>query len=210
LGTKLLGSNSTASNFLGKEMIGNGMSSVKEGFSKIASSIFPTGGATKSAGGLAKAGNIASIVGTAADMVGSFLPEKTEYNGPKGGITQSMDSVYDSISDELAAIPGWGTLASGIMKGGKLLGKGVNALGGGTDGMTSTDAILGSSFLNLTPVGLINGFGGKKADTITKNNEAFAQVGSSYGGTSAKVDDALTKSGKKYGAFSSHARKKAN
>ena len=33
------------------------------------------------------------------------------------------------------AIPGWGTIAGGIMKIGSFLGKGVNALGGGTDGM---------------------------------------------------------------------------
>ena len=75
---------------------------------------------------------------------------------------------------------------------------------------TTTDAILGSSFFNLTPMGLINGFGGKKADTITKNTDAFDTVGSSYSGTNAKVDDALTKSGKKYGLFSSSARQEAN
>nr|DAU17865.1 MAG TPA: hypothetical protein [Bacteriophage sp.] len=85
-----------------------------------------------------------------------------------------MDSVYDGISDAAMAFGPVGMLVGGIMKGGSLLGKGVNALGGGTDGMTSTDAILGSSFLSLTPLGLINGFGGKKADTITKDNEAFA------------------------------------
>lgn len=75
---------------------------------------------------------------------------------------------------------------------------------------TTTDAILGSSFLQLTPFGLVNGFGGKKADTITKDEQAFEQVGSSYGGTQATVNDALTKSGKKYGAFSSGARREAN
>lgn len=75
---------------------------------------------------------------------------------------------------------------------------------------TTTDAILGSSFLSLTPLGLVNGFGGKKADTITKDNEAFAQVGSSYTGSESAVNDALTKSGKKYGLLSSGARKKAN
>lgn len=75
---------------------------------------------------------------------------------------------------------------------------------------TSTDAILGSSFLSLTPLGLVNGFGGKKADTITKDNEAFAQVGSSYTGSESSVNDALQKSGKKYGLFSSGARKRAN
>lgn len=75
---------------------------------------------------------------------------------------------------------------------------------------TTTDAILGSSFLSLTPLGLVNGFGGKKADTITKDNEAFAQVGSSYTGSESSVNDALQKSGKKYGLLSSRARKRAN
>ena len=96
------------------------------------------------------------------------------------------------------------------MKGGSLLGKGMNALGGGTDGMTTTDAILGSSFLNLTPLGLVNGFGGKKADTITKDNEAFAQVGSSYTGSESTVNEALWKRGKKNGFLSSGVGKRAN
>ena len=149
-------------------------------------------------------------VGAAADMLGSFMPEKDEYSGAKGDVAQSLDSAYDNISNTLMAIPGWGTVAGGIMKAGSFLSKGVNALGGGTDGMTTTDAILGSSFLSLTPFGLINGFGGKKADTITKNEQAFETVGSSYTGTNQTVNDALTKSGKKYGAFSSGARRKAN
>nr|DAR76527.1 MAG TPA: hypothetical protein [Caudoviricetes sp.] len=55
------------------------------------------------------------------------------------------------------------------MKGGALAGKFINKWGGGTDGMTNTDAILGSSFLNLTPLGLINGFGGKKANKFGYN-----------------------------------------
>lgn len=75
---------------------------------------------------------------------------------------------------------------------------------------TTTDAILGSSFLSLTPFGLINGFGGKRADTITKNDEVFEQVGSSYTGSESNVNNALTKSGKKYGLFSSDDREEAN
>lgn len=157
-----------------------------------------------------KAGGIGATIGAASDLIGAFMPQKTEYEGDKGDITQTMDSVYDGISDAAMAFGPVGMLVGGIMKGGSLLGKGVNALGGGTDGMTSTDAILGSSFLSLTPLGLINGFGGKKADTITKDNEAFAQVGSSYTGSESTVNDALTKSGKKYGLLSSGARKKAN
>ena len=158
----------------------------------------------------AKMGGIGATIGAASDLVGSFMPQKTEYNGAKGDITQTMDSVYDGISDAAMSLGPVGMLAGGIMKGGALLGKGINALGGGTDGMTSTDAILGSSFLSLTPLGLVNGFGGKKADTITKDNEAFAQVGSSYTGSESTVNEALQKSGKKYGLLSSGARKRAN
>lgn len=160
--------------------------------------------------GKAKAGNIAAIGGAVADLASSFLPEKTEYAGERGGITQTMDSVYDGISDAAMSFGPVGMMVGGIMKGGKLLGGVMNSVGGGTDGMTTTDAILGSSFLNLTPIGLINGFGGQKAETITKNELAFEQVGSSYTGTGRAVDDALKKSGKKYGLFSSGARKEAN
>jgi len=94
------------------------MSSIKEKYSKI----FPTGGVKKVTDGLTKATNIANIVGTAADVVGSFLPEKTEYSGTKGDITKTMDSAYDTISNTAMMIPGFGTLAGGIMKGAKLLG----------------------------------------------------------------------------------------
>lgn len=151
-----------------------------------------------------------AIAGAVSDLAGSFLPEKTEYNGPKGDITQTMDSVYDGISDAAMSFGPVGMMVGGIMKGGKLLGGVMNSVGGGTDGMTTTDAILGSSFLNLTPIGLINGFGGQKAETITKNEEAFETVGASYTGSNQSVNAALQKSGKKYGLLSSGARKKAN
>lgn len=160
-----------------------------------------------------KAGGIGAVVGAASDLVGSFLPQKTEYAGAKGDITQTMDSVYDGISDAAMSFGPAGMLVGGIMKGSGLLSKGLNALGGGTDGMTTTDAILGSSFLSITPLGLANGFGGKKADTITKDDEAFAQVGSSYTGSNSLVNDALQKSGKKFGMFSNvfgNATNKAN
>ena len=196
--------------------IGGQAGNVLNGAGKIGSSIKMISQANKGVkAGLegaksAKMGGIGATIGAASDLVGSFMPQKTEYDGAKGDITQTMDSVYDGISDAAMSLGPVGMLVGGIMKGGALLGKGLNALGGGTDGMTSTDAILGSSFLSLTPLGLVNGFGGKKADTITKDNEAFAQVGSSYTGSESSVNDALQKSGKKYGLLSSGARKRAN
>lgn len=204
------GSSNPAIAFKGKQMADEVVSDMNRKADQF-SSIFPTDGSQtpNKPSFFSKIGGW-QTVGAAADMLGSFMPEKDEYSGTKGDVTQTLDSAYDNISNTLMAIPGWGTIAGGAMKLGSFLGKGVNALGGGTSGMTTTDAILGSSFLSLTPFGLINGFGGKRASTITKDEEAFETVGSSYTGTNQTVNDALTKSGKKYGLFSSGARKEAN
>lgn len=206
-GLMTFGSSNPAIAFKGKQMIDEVVSDMNRKADQF-SSIFPTDG-SQTPSFFSKIGGW-QTVGAAADMLGSFMPEKDEYSGTKGDLTQTLDSTYDNIANTLMAIPGWGTLAGGIMKAGSFLGKGVNALGGGTDGMTTTDAILGSSFLSLTPFGLINGFGGSKANTITKDEQVFETVGSSYTGTNQTVNDALTKSGKKYGLFSSKARDRAN
>lgn len=210
VGLMTSGSSNPAIAFKGKQMADEVVSDMNRRADYF-SSIFPTGGSQtpNKPSFFSKIGGW-QTVGAAADMLGSFMPEKDEYSGTKGDLTQTLDSTYDNIANTLMAIPGWGTLAGGIIKAGSFLGKGVNALGGGTDGMTTTDAILGSSFLSLTPFGLINGFGGSKANTITKDEQVFETVGSSYTGTNQTVNDALTKSGKKYGLFSSKARDRAN
>lgn len=132
---------------------------------------------------------------------------KDAYSGKYGSTTQFADNLYDTASDIVGTI---NPVAGVAMKAGKLAGNIADKLGGGTDAMTVQDALLDSSFMKLSPLGLINGFFGKTADTITKDNEVFATVGSSYGGTNKTVNEALEKSGKKYGLFSSGARKDAN
>ena len=146
----------------------------------------------------------------ANNLFTTFAGEKSEYSGTKGGLARGIDSTYDTVQSAAAMFGPVGQFASLIMGGNKLLGNVANKLGAGTDGMTTTDAILNSSFLQLTPFGMINGFGGKKTMSLTKDNLAFAQVGSSYTGTSANVDDALSKANKKYGLFSLGALDKAN
>ena len=136
--------------------------------------------------------------------------EKEEYSGEKGDVTRTIDSTYDSIQNLAGSFGPIGQVVSLGMGANKLLGNVANKLGAGTDGMTTTDAILGSSFLQLTPIGLINGFGGSKTNTITKDTQAFETVGSSYTGSNKAVDEALKKSGKKYGLFSQGARNRAN
>lgn len=145
------------------------------------------------------------LAGSIADVAGSLIPQTEQ-----SALTTGLNQGYDAAANAVSAIPGVGTIIGGAMKVGGMLSDGLTALGVGTDQMTTADKILDSKFLKLTPVGLINSIGAKKADTITKDNEAFEQVGSSYGGTQATVDDALTKSGKKYGLFSGRARNKAN
>lgn len=149
----------------------------------------------------AKIGNTMNVAGGIADIAGSLIPKKEQ-----SALTEGLNQGYDAAM----AIPGVGTIIGGAMKVGGLLSDGLTAMGVGTDQMTGVDKVLDSKFLKLTPLGLVNAIGAKKADTITKDNEAFEQVGSSYGGTQATVDDALTKSGKKYGLLSGGARNKAN
>lgn len=144
----------------------------------------------------------------ASNAVTALFGNKSEYDGSKGYVTQGMDGVYDTIQNYAKTLGPAGQLVSLGMGVNKLVGNVANKLGAGTDGMTTIDAAFGSSF--LAPIGIINGALGKRADTITKDNQAFQQVGSSYGGTMATVDDALEKSGKKYGVFSSGSRHAAN
>jgi hypothetical protein len=102
-----------------------------------------------------------------------------------------------------------GTIIGGAMKAGALIGDGLQALGGGTDQMTTTDKIMDSSLFSWN-IGAINGFAGKRADKFSANKDTIEKVGSSYGGTVKTIEDAASKSGKKYGLFSSGSRKKAN
>lgn len=180
------------------------------GLSKSAANMATgTAGSTvKPGGGLfskANIGNTMSKAGGYADMIGSFIPKKEQ-----SALTTGLNQGYDAAANMISSVPGVGTVVGGAMKIGGMLSDGLTALGVGTDQMTTTDKILDSKFMKLTPMGLVNAFGAKKADTIYKDNETWEQQGSAYGGSMAKVDDALTKSGKKYGAFSGKARRKAN
>ncbi len=170
------------------------------------------GSQTKGIFSKANIGNTMNIAGQAANILSSFLPQKHEYSGDRGGLTAGLDAGYDAVASAAGAIPGVGSLVSGAMQVGKFVGNGLNAITGGTDGMTGGDAFLGSTFGTTLamPFSIINSAFGKKADTIYKDNETWESQGSAYEGSMAKVDDALTKSGKKYGAFSNKARKKAN
>lgn len=62
----------------------------------------------------------------------------------------------------------------------------------------------------LTAFKGINSLGGKHSDSFSVNQDTITQVGSSYGGSVADINNAASKAGKKYGLFSGGARRDAN
>ena len=155
-----------------------------------------------------KATGVAGIAGQAADTLDNMFFSKQHAND--SGLTKGLNNAYDSISNAAMMFSPVGTVIGGAMKAGKLLGDGLTALGVGTDQMTTTDKILDSSFMKLTPVGLINGIGAKRTQDFSANNDTIEKVGGSYGGSLNTINDAVAKANKKYGLFSGGARRKAN
>ena len=155
-----------------------------------------------------KATGVAGIAGQAADTLDNMFFSKQHAND--SGLTKGLNNAYDSISNAAMMFSPVGTVLGGAMKAGKLLGDGLTALGVGTDQMTTTDKILDSSFMKLTPVGLINGIGAKRTQDFSANNDTIEKVGGSYGGSLNTINDAVAKANKKYGLFSGGARRRAN
>lgn len=159
----------------------------------------------------------ASISGAAMEVANSLMGDKSEYSGDKGGLTKGLDTGWDVASDVVSVIPGVGTAIGLGMKGFSLTNKALNKwTGSGTDGMTTTDALMGSTFgaSLLGPISAINGWAGKKSDTMQMNDnynkQKLQNVWGGYTGSEVVDANASHKAGKKYGAFSSGARRSAN
>lgn len=90
---------------------------------------------TQGSGANSSSINPFKVMGAGADMLTNFLPQSTEYSGDAGNISASIDGMWDGASDIAMGFPPVGTMIGGIMKGQKFLGRAVNALGAGTDGM---------------------------------------------------------------------------
>lgn len=149
-----------------------------------------------------------NLVATAVDQ---FMPQKREYSGPKGHITKGADAMYNDVANAVGMIPGVGKAAQAAMMGMSAVNKFANKIGAGTDGMTTTDAVLGSSF--FTPIGIVNGAFGSKTNSFQANTLADKEdrnyIGSSYANMQF-INDAESKSNKKYGLFSQGAKRRAN
>ncbi len=153
---------------------------------------------------------VSNLASDVVDFGNTLFADRQEYSGQNGGIAQGLDAGYNQLENIVGKIPVYGKLLKGVWKANKLVSGITKKLGGGTDGATKIDNVLGSNFLQMTPFGLINGFFGKTADSFTKDDELFSQANSSYSGANSMADFASDLSGTKYGAFSGRARRKAN
>ena len=161
----------------------------------------------KGAGSINPYGLAATVVGSA---IGAATGPSKEYGSKKyGKAVQIADTIYDAISVGINAVPGWGQLASGMM----VLNKGLSNVFGSTDGMTFTDAFLGSSF---TPFGAkwMNMWGAKTTDTFKNQSwqnieRTNAFMGDAFGNLNEKFDIAREEANKTYGTFSRGAYRDA-
>lgn len=186
----------------GNSLTNGGSTGGKQGSGFTGSSGFTGGGGGSEGGsGFWGAGGGWSMIGQGAEVLGSLIPKQ-----PQAALTQGLNAGYDAVSNAIAAVPGFGTIASGAMKIGGLLADGLTALGVGTDGVTTMDQILDSKFMKLTPVGLMNAFGASRLAELRKDQavrDTLDNTNGGYSGFMDKWEDAQKYSGKKVGLFSS-------
>ena len=140
-----------------------------------------------------------------ANVANAMLGTPKDYEGAAGSKAMEIDGFTDAASQVASQFGPTGQYIAAGLQANKLLSNLTSKLTG-LDGMTSTDVIM-----NRIPIlGLANGLGGKKANTMEQNIYTQSQTQFGYNGTNDDINNAAMKSGKKYGAFSSGARKNAN
>ena len=178
----------------------------------VATGIGTVGGATLSGLISGTAGKInpyalgAQMIGTG--LQAAFGPSK-EYGGRHGNITKTMDMTYDLVQNAAGMFGPVGSLVSG----GMALNKGLSNIFGSTDGMTKTDAILGSAWMGA-PVKWLNMAGAKTTGSFRDQSwqntqKANSFMGNAFGNLNDKFDTAREEAGKTYGTFSRGAYNEA-
>ena len=124
-------------------------------------------------------------------------------------LTKGADAAYNIVSEGIKNAGPIGKIVGTAMQNAKIAGDIIQGLGGGTDQQTKMDKWMDSAFFSWN-IGMLNGFAGKNTQDFGVDQNIMAQVGGSYGGTVDAVADASEKAGKKYGLFSTKARKKAD
>ena len=153
---------------------------------------------------LAKTYEVGSSVFYGAGQAAAAKQAATDSN-----LTKGIDAGYDAVAGVVENMGPYGKIVGTAMKTAKVAGDLIQEMGGGTDQQTTMDKWMDSSFFSWN-IGMLNGFAGKNSDSFAVDQDTLSKVGSSYGDTVNDLNDAASKADKKYGLFSSKARKKAN
>ena len=173
----------------------------------IATGIGSVGGSLLSGAGKINPYSLgAQMIGTG--LQAAFGPSK-EYGGRHGNITRTMDMTYDLVQNAAGMFGPVGSLVSG----GMALNKGLSNIFGSTDGMTKTDAILGSAWMGA-PVKWLNMAGAQTTGSFNNqswqnNQKANSFMGNAFGNLGERFDRAREEAGKTYGTFSRGAYNEA-
>lgn len=148
-----------------------------------------------------KVANVSNMVSAGASLLGSAFGQDNSMNGPgaQSAGVQAASTVLKTAKEYVGKafpIAGAAFAASDML----------TNMFGGTDGMTAQDAIIS----NIPGLSVINAAFGKKANPLVKDTETLAYLGGGYDATEDDITEAAKKAGKKYGAFSSRARRSAN
>ena len=111
-------------------------------------------------------------------------------------LTKGITTGYKAIQNVASNFGPVGQAVSGIMGIASATGDILQALGGGTDQMTTTDKWMDSPLLSWN-VGAINGFFGQNSDSFAVDTNALESAGSSYLGSVSDLYDAQDKANKK-------------
>ena len=123
--------------------------------------------------------------------------------------TKNITAAWDGAANIASQFGPVGEAVGSIMGIAKATGDIIQGITGGTDQMTKTDQWMSSPLFSWN-VGIVNDLAAKKSNDFSVDANIMANVGSSYGGTAADLSEAADSAGKKYGLFSSKARRKAN
>ena len=154
-----------------------------------------------------KLGQVGQVASQGIQMIGNAFAAKQA--ATDSDTTKTIDSVYNGVADIAS---NFGPIGQAIGTGMKIMGAAGNILqelGAGTDQMTKTDQWMDSAFFSWN-IGALNGAYGKNSNSFGVDQSIIESVGSSYGGSVNDMMEAEKTAGKKYGLFSSGARKKAN
>ena len=154
-----------------------------------------------------KLGQIGETAAAGFNAIGSAFKANNAANNSNE--TNAVDSGVSAVSGAMSSMGGTAGTIGKIIGIADSAGQIIRGITGGTDQMTGADKFFDSGIGTILG-GFINQIGAQKSDAFATDVEALETVGSSYGGTSHDISEAARKANKKYGLFSSGARKKAN